>query len=291
MEEYFRLRQTNEEVQEAIDRALSNTGSSLTKDIVPSIDLGGIRAGLTLAEGKPLEDVLEDMLTPAVNPELTEPTASFAYTGPEVVKVGENISSATAVITFDRGAINPQFTADSPYRAGDGTFTLEVTGADSPVSETNSTGTFNIPTFKKSGAGNMVVHGTVSYSHGPQPKDSEGNNYESPLPAGSFTFEKTIKVVLPFLYGVSNTATVDLLTGLTEVVAEKGEQACSYTTANKYMVFAYDSDYGDLVSILDPNSNETISGWAKSVLGDYNVYVAILPTTDTGARYTFKFNY
>jgi hypothetical protein len=59
------------------------------------------------------------------------------------------------------------------------------------------------------------------------------------------------------------------------------------------MVFAYDSSYGDLTSILDPNSFETISGWNKSTLTvgglSYYVYVSAAPTTDTNAQFTFKY--
>ena len=59
------------------------------------------------------------------------------------------------------------------------------------------------------------------------------------------------------------------------------------------MVMAYDSSYGNLSSILDPNSFEVISGWTKSTLTvdgfTYFVYIADAPTTDTNAKFTFKY--
>jgi hypothetical protein len=59
------------------------------------------------------------------------------------------------------------------------------------------------------------------------------------------------------------------------------------------MVFAYDSSYGNLKNILDPNSFETISGWTAFPLTvngfNYKVYVSNSPTTDTNAAFTFKY--
>ena len=65
------------------------------------------------------------------------------------------------------------------------------------------------------------------------------------------------------------------------------------TLSNQYQVFAYDSSYGNLKSILDPNGFETISGWTKSTVTvngfSYFVYVTNSQTTDTNAAFTFKY--
>ena len=99
--------------------------------------------------------------------------------------------------------------------------------------------------------------------------------------------------ILPYYYGKSATTTVSSFTGLTKSVTAKGQKQFKFTTNNEYMVIAYDSSYGNLSSILDPNGFETISGWTKSTLTvggfSYFVYVANSATTDTNAQFTFKY--
>jgi hypothetical protein len=150
-----------------------------------------------------------------------------------------------------------------------------------------------VSALTRSTKGTIVLTGTINYAAGVQPKDSDGNDYQSPLPAGSVTATKTVNFIQPFYWGKVASKPVSSFTGLTESVTAKGQKTVSYTTNNEFMVFAYDKSYGNLTSILDPNGFEVIGGWSKATLTvggfDYYVWTADLATTDTGANFTFKF--
>ncbi len=270
-------------------------GGELSQDIIVNNPIGRYNNGDIVAAGTSFETIFRSLLTNVYYPTLTNPSANLAYSASSYVKVGSTISARTATLTLNRGSINPQYSAESPYRSGAATnYTLITTGADVEYTGTStSSGTFNVDALTRSTKGDIVLTGTVNYAQGVQPKDSDGNNYRTPLAAGSVSSTRKITFVQPFYWGVSNSRAISDFTGLTESVTTKSDKTVSYTTNNQYMVFAYDADYGNLTSILDPNSFETISGWSKSTLTidgfTYNVYVANSATTDTDAAFTFKF--
>ena len=150
-----------------------------------------------------------------------------------------------------------------------------------------------MPALTRNTKGNIVITGKVDFAEGPQPKDSNNANYQTPLAAGSVTASKTIKFIQAFYYGASNSTTVDSLTGLSKLVQEKGTKTVNITTANQHLTFIYDSSYGDLTSIKDANNFELLDGWTKTTKEidglSYNVYVANSATTDTNAKFIFSF--
>jgi hypothetical protein len=199
-----------------------------------------------------------------------------------------------ATVALNRGSISPAY-GTSGKRSGEATgFAIATSGADTEYSDSDaSSGSFTVPALTRSTKGNIVVTGTASYAEGEQPKDSKGGNYQSPLAAGSVTASKTLQFILPYYYGAVNSASISDFTGLTESVTAKGQKTFNYTTNNQYMVFAYDSAYGNLKTILDGNGFDVTGGWTKSTktVGgfSYNVYISNSPTTDTNAPFTFKY--
>jgi hypothetical protein len=270
-------------------------GGALTADIVVNNPIGRYANGDTIATGTSFETIFRGMLTNVYYPTLTNPSATLTYTMPQYAKVGSSITARAATLALNRGSINPQYTAASQYRSGAAThYTLATTGADTEYSASSTTsGSFNVSALTRSTKGTIVLTGTINYAAGVQPKDSDGNDYQSPLPAGSVTATKTVNFIQPFYWGKVASKPVSSFTGLTESVTAKGQKTVSYTTNNEFMVFAYDKSYGNLTSILDPNGFEVIGGWSKATLTvggfDYYVWTADLATTDTGANFTFKF--
>lgn len=266
----------------------------LHRSVTASINVGGVNAGDTFAAGTSNDDMWNALLNPALYPTLTDPSASLSYSVDTYHEVGSTISAKTATVTFNRGSINPAY-GTSGYRSGAATnYAIATSGADTEFSDSSAnSGTFNVSALTRSTKGNITLTATVSYSAGEQPKDSKGNNYNSPLAAGSKTASKTMQFIQAYFYGKSASATVSNFTGLTKSVTTKGQKQFSFTTNNEFMVFAYDSSYGDLTSILDSNGFETISGWTKTTLTvdgfSYYVYVANSATTDTNAQFTFKY--
>lgn len=266
--------------------------AELTSDLTVSNPIGEWEMDEVIAQGTTLETVIRGMLSQTYYPTYTAPSASINYSASTLVKTGTTIPATAATVLFNAGAITLEGTKQAD-RAGAATgYTLATSGATTDYSNTNTTGNFDVTALTRASKGNIVMTATVDYGEGPQPLDSNGDPYETPLPAGSVTATRTIEFINPFYWGVSSTPTVTSVAGLTEDVSKKGQKQYTYTTNNQYMVIAYEASYGNLTSILDPNNFETINGWNKSTLTvdgvNYNLYVANTATTAT-AKYTFKF--
>lgn len=266
----------------------------LSDDLTTAISVGGIDSGVTYEAGTPLETLLRDLLEPTLFPTLTNPSASITCNSSQYYEVKSSVSAMQATVALNRGSINPKY-GTSGYRAGVATgYAIATSGADTEYSDSSeNSGVFSIPALTRSTKGNIVVAGTASYAQGEQPKDSKGNNYDSPLPAGSVSANKTLTFIQAYFYGASNSATVADFTGLSKSVTAKGQKTFNYTTNNQHMVFAYDSSYGNLKSITDANGFDVTSGWTKNTVTvdglTYFVYVANSATTDTNAPFTFKY--
>ena len=272
----------------------SGGSGSLQKAITAAIDVGGIDAGDNFAVGTSYDDMWDALLNPTLYPTFTAPSASLSYTADAYYEVGATIAAKTGTMTYNAGAITLNGVKQNNRGGAATNYTLASSGADTEYSESStSSGTFDVSALTRASKGTITLTATVSYAEGPQPKDSKGNNYDNPLPAGSKTATKTMTFIQPYYYGKSSTSTVSDFTGLTKSVTAKGQKQFKFTTNNEYMVFAYDSSYGNLSSIIDPNGFETISGWTKSTLTvngfSYYVYVSNSATTDTNAQFTFKY--
>lgn len=163
------------ELKETIEEGGGGGGggsAKLTSDLEASVTVGGVHSGNTFLAGTSLETVIRSMLSPTLYPTLTAPSATLSATGAKIIEKGGSLET-TFSISFNRGSINPAY-GTSGYRSGMAeTYTLgETTQAGNTFSET-------ITEEKTS------YQGSVAYLSGEQPKDSNGGNYESPLPAGS----------------------------------------------------------------------------------------------------------
>lgn len=277
-----------------LGNSVGSGSTELESALVVSNPLGKYTKDEEIPSGTSWEAIVRGILSKTYYPTLTAPSAGISFSLPSLAKVGQQIASGAATVSFNRGSINPQYTSESQYRAGEATgYSVTLANASVEYSDNNATGSFTVPAFTRNSKGMVTLNATVSHAAGVQPKDSDGGNYQSALGAGSVSASKSVEFILPFVWGVSATATITDFTGLVEDLRKRENRTYSYTTNNEHMVFAYDSSYPDLTSILDPNNFETISGWTASTLTvdgqQYKVYVAELATTDAGASYTFKF--
>ena len=268
--------------------------SKLTKSVTAAVDVGGIAKTTNYATGTDLETIIADLLEPVLYPTFVSPSASLSYTANNYYVVGDTIPAKTGTVTYNPGSIDIDGVKQNNRGGAAKTYDFETIGADSDYTSYGATsGTFSVPALKKSTKGTLKVIGYVDFDTGPQPKDSKGNNYDVPFDASTVSAEKTFNFILNMYYGVSSSPTISNFTGLATSLSPKGNKTFNFTTNNQYMVFAYDSDYGNLKSILDSNGFETISGWNKTTIVvngfSYNVYIPKSPTTDTNAAFTFKF--
>lgn len=146
----------------------------LSDDLTTAISVGGIDSGVTYEAGTPLETLLRDLLEPTLFPMFTNPSASLTATGAKLLEKGATLAT-TFTIAFNRGTINPQYTAESSYRSG------EATGYSLNGGTAQAGNTFSVTVTEAQ----KTYQGNVAYAQGVQPKDSKGKDYQSPLPAGS----------------------------------------------------------------------------------------------------------
>lgn len=145
---------------------------SLANPLTATVDVGGVDTGDTFAKDTSLETIVRRILSPVLYPTLTNPSATLSATGAKIIEKGGSLA-ATFTIAFNRGSINPAY-GTSGYRSGAADeYTLDgVTQSENTFSKT-------ITESKTS------YQGSVSYLAGEQPKDSDGNDYGTPLAAGS----------------------------------------------------------------------------------------------------------
>ena len=168
--------------KEEIEAEISGSSGSLSAPITATKTVGGITSGTTYAADTGFEEMWRDMLNPTENPTFVPPSAALSTTGGTLLESGASVSK-TFTVTFNRGSINPAY-GTSGKRAGEATG-YSLNGGTEQQSNT-FTETVN--------ASNKTFQASVSYSEGPQPKNSAGQNYSTPLPAGvvnsnTITFE------------------------------------------------------------------------------------------------------
>lgn len=151
----------------------SGGSAELEDDLETSVTVGGIPSGTEYEEGTKLEKIIRDLLNPVAYPTLTPPSVSLAGSGSKLLEVGATLA-VTLTATFSRGSINPAY-GTSGYRSG------AVTGYSLNSGDTQQGNTWNETVSEN----NKTFQCSASYEAGEQPKDSVGEDYDSPLPAGS----------------------------------------------------------------------------------------------------------
>ena len=164
---------------------LSVLGGTYTSEIedteleMPSA-VGGISKGTTVGNlnGKTINQMFDDLLFPTVNPTYVAPTASISFSSYSTLqKVGSTGPTEDNFTTgYNAGAINVNGVkqADRGGALKEGESFIYVNGDTS-----NKT----LPTTLA--LGNTTFKYRAAYEAGPQPKDNKGNNYGSPLTAGT----------------------------------------------------------------------------------------------------------
>ena len=135
--------------------------------------VGGVTVGTSWPAGTPLEDILRRILNPVENPTFTAPSATLNGGGTRLLEPGST-ASVTLSVAFDRGKITPAY-GTSGKRSGEATGYSLNGGAQ----QAGNSFTVTVSEADKS------FRAAVSYAAGEQPKDSAGNDFGEPLPAGS----------------------------------------------------------------------------------------------------------
>ena len=148
-----------------------------------SIDVGGVKSGDSWVDA-PLADVVNAIINPELFPTLNNPSFSITSPSSGLKEVG-TVLDVVLNVSFNRGSITPQYTSADGYRSGTPT-TYTYTGPSlneskesTALTDTKTITGYTIP------LGNSTFSCVVAYSEGTQPKSSKGNDFNTPLPAGS----------------------------------------------------------------------------------------------------------
>ena len=184
---------TNKKVQQGG----GSGGGSLQTAITASINVGGIKIGDAYPVGTSYDNMWQDLLDPVQYPTFTNPSATISIPGDKVLETGAT-ASKTITATFNRGTISPAYGTNG-YRSG-AAYEYTLNGGTAQAGNTFSV------TVSES---NKTFKVNVAYLAGEQPKDSKGNNYNTPLPAGNVNSNTiTYEFVDAIWANTSNIATV-----------------------------------------------------------------------------------
>lgn len=193
----------------------------LSADLTASKTVGGIASGKKYDAGTALEVLFKDMLNPVENPIFTAPSAMLSASGGTLAEEGET-AQKTLTVTFNRGKINPAY-GTSGNRSG------AATGYSLNGGASQSGNTFSVAVNE----GNKTFSARVNYAAGEQPKNSAGENYDSPLPAGYVTTNTlTFEIVAALWSNAANIATVAKEPLISRSVKEKRFDFPAQTAAN-----------------------------------------------------------
>lgn len=180
--------------------------SALADDIATVNALGGIPAGTTVAQlkNKTFSQLFDELIFPTVNPTFEAPTASLGLkstsTTPMIQEVGTTGASVPVGASFNTvynpGAIKIAG-VKKQNRGGD------LKSNESFIYINNAPASKEFPTEIPEGS--VIYKYRAAYAQGPQPLDSKGNNYQTPLPAGTVDSNAvTINGVYPYFTNKGN---------------------------------------------------------------------------------------
>ena len=194
------------------------TNATATPINFPSDADPNIPAGTTFSL-KTFPEMMDLMLYPELDPTLTNPSNGLSISPSGLQEIGLVITTITLSATFSKGSINPAY-GTTGFRSGDpNNYVYTGTGATDNAS-TALTDTETVSTYTVLQGSNSWT-GAVDYDAGPQPLTSKGNNFSSPLSAGTTgVITRTITGVYPtFATTVAiNTLTKQSLQSMTSLI-------------------------------------------------------------------------
>ena len=166
--------------------------SALADDITTVNTLGGIPAGTTVAQlkNKTFSQLFDELIFPTVNPTFVAPTAFLSLKStstPIIQEVGTTGASVPVAASFTTG-YNPGAIIIAGVRKQPRGGNLKSN--ESFIYINNAPASKEFPTEIPEGS--IIYKYRAAYAQGPQPLDSKGNNYQTPLPAGTVDSDAVI---------------------------------------------------------------------------------------------------
>lgn len=180
-----------------------------------SVSVGGILSNTNIS-GKNTFELFENILSPVLNPELSNPFTSVdviveGHEGEHTFEIGYNLDNATVVTCLNRGCINPKYNAVCDKRSG-APYDYVYSGNIINGIFCNTMDAYDIRDI----SGYEIIEGEqsidtcVCYLSGPQPYNNRGVVYNTPLPLGITPKSSVVLCgILPWYWGISDSPNVD----------------------------------------------------------------------------------
>lgn len=253
--------------------------SSLDPSVATVEKLGGIEAGTTVENltGKSYDEIFDTLIFPTVNPTFVAPSASITLKSYNATQeIGATAPTVDNFNTsFNPGAINLAGKKQNNRAGAQDSANSKVLYSSSKVEA--------LPA--KVVSGTMSYYYRAAYAQGPQPKDSKGNNYQSPLAAGSVdSGAVNVTGYRPSYYGLvsTNNITADVIKGMTKNISAKKTIKVSGPIAEQYICFAAPAGW-TVSNIKDSNNFDVTSSYTTSTVSvtcldgtavNYTVYLS-----------------
>lgn len=233
-----------------------------------SVTVGGIEKGDTFfLGGKDFLQTMAAMFYPVIYPTFVNPSSSFSFSASSLYEVNATIA-IDFTAQFNRGSINLDGSFQN-YRAGlPNTYNYTGTGLSPTVSSTSLTDTHSISYTVETGYNTWSSN--IDYDEGPQPLDSEGNPYDSPLPAGTTnTISRTLEGVYP-LFANSTDITYMSKQPLVSMITGNNVQIDFPPETGKKQVFDIPEEWEVSRPLVTVETYNTLSGnWEDTGLSEW----------------------
>lgn len=186
-----------------LKQLIDSSTVGLDADVIASTQVGAVNIGDTIPEGIDFSSFVKLLFNKTYYPTFTNPSSALTYTGINSTVECGTISNITFTNNFNRGVIlgdldngvwNEALVQN--HRSGEA-LNYTINGVD-----TNLTNTLLINN-KEIVLGANTFISIVDYAQGPQPLDSLGSNYSTPLASGNVSSSSVITGYRKAFYGTS----------------------------------------------------------------------------------------
>jgi hypothetical protein len=230
------------------------TNFATTAQIIANNTVGGINEGQVIPVGTTLQEFIELLLIKVFYPTFTTQSFSLSDNVSNTVESGTVNASLTLTASFNRGSIVGDTVggvwdanAIQDFRAGAAT-SFVIAGANM--------GTTNVRTLTNELVedGANTYSATVNYAQGPQPVDSTGANFSTPLSAGMLTSSITITGQRKAFWGYSINPTNSAAVRSLQNFVMNPQNGTTFTitapTGATSLTFAYPASLRDVDAVM-----------------------------------------
>ena len=230
----------------------SLTATSLSSPVTSDVTVGGIEVSQVIPKNTSFQQFVETLLTKIYYPTITAPSATMSS------NIGTNVEAGTQGITLtvnlNRGAITGKTVSGiwdpntlQDYRSGTATQYI-ILGVNNGTTSSYTSAAAIIQ------EGTNTFNGSVTYATGPQPVDSKGQNYLSPLASNTIAVSTPVYGRRKAFYGVDNNAAnssdIRSLAGSLLNPSNGSTFTISIPIGTVNVVFAYPSSLRNVTSVL-----------------------------------------